>query len=53
MEKIHGSDGWIEKRKIAIFNIDSILNRIILSLKNMEVLSFASPKWVYTYVQIG
>jgi hypothetical protein len=35
MPKIQGSDGRIEKYKIAILNIDFILNY------------FASPKWVY------
>jgi hypothetical protein len=47
MAKIEGSDERIDKRKIAILNIDSSLNRNILSLKNMEVLNFASPKLVY------
>jgi hypothetical protein len=47
MTKIQGSDGRIDNRKIAILNIDSILNWIILSLRNMEVLNFASPKWLY------
>jgi hypothetical protein len=28
-------------------NINSILNYIIMGVKNMEVLNFASPKWVY------
>jgi hypothetical protein len=47
MAKIQGSDGQIDKRKIAILNIDSVLNWIILNLRDMEVLSFASPKWVF------
>jgi hypothetical protein len=42
MVKIQGSDGRIDKRKIAILNIDSIL-----SFKNMEVLNFTRPKWIY------
>jgi hypothetical protein len=33
--------------KIAILNIDSISNCIIVSLRNIEVLKFASPKWFY------
>jgi hypothetical protein len=48
--KKQGSDGRIEKRKIAIWNIDSILNCIILSpIRNIEieVLNLASSKWVY------
>jgi hypothetical protein len=47
MAKKQGSDGRIDKRKIAVLNINSILNCIILSLKNMEELNFASPKWVF------
>jgi soluble P-type ATPase len=31
MEKIQGSDGLMGKRKIAILNIDSILNKTFLS----------------------
>jgi hypothetical protein len=52
MVKIQGSDGRIDKCKIAIFNIDSILNWIILGLKNMEVLNFASPKWAYMFKSV-
>jgi hypothetical protein len=37
----------MDKCKIVILNIDSILDWIILSPKNMEVLNFASPKSVY------
>jgi hypothetical protein len=48
MEKIQGSDGRKDKRKIAILNIDFILNSIILSQRNMEVLIFSNPKWAYT-----
>jgi hypothetical protein len=44
---VQGSDGRTEKRKIAVLNNDSILNCIILSLRNMKVHNFASPKWVY------
>jgi hypothetical protein len=47
MAKIQGSGGRIDKCKIAILNIDSFLNWIILSLRNIEVLNFASPKWVF------
>jgi hypothetical protein len=32
--EIQSSDGRIDKRKIAIFNIDSILDCIILGLRN-------------------
>jgi hypothetical protein len=45
MAKIQGER--IDKCKIAILNIDSILIWIILSLRNVEVLNFASSKWVY------
>jgi hypothetical protein len=48
MAKMQGSDGRIDKRKIAILNIDSILNCFILSSKNMKVPNIASPKWAYT-----
>jgi hypothetical protein len=44
MAKIQGSDGQIDTRKIAILNIDSILNLMILSTGNIDVLNFASPK---------
>jgi hypothetical protein len=37
----------MDKRKIGILHIDSILNLIILSLRNMEVLNFTSTKWVF------
>jgi hypothetical protein len=47
MAKKQGSDGRIDKCKISILNIDSTLIWIILGLRNMEVLNFASPKWVY------
>jgi hypothetical protein len=50
--KILGSHGRIDKRKIAIFNIDSILNWIISRLRNMKVLNFASPKWVYMWKSV-
>jgi hypothetical protein len=44
---IFSSDQNPKKCKIAILNIDSILNGIFLSLKNMKVLKFAGLKWVY------
>jgi hypothetical protein len=47
MTKIQGSDGRMDKCKIAILNIDSILKRIILGLWNMEVRNFASTKWEF------
>jgi hypothetical protein len=47
MAKIQDSDGQIDKGKIAILNIDPILNWIILSFRNMKVLYFASQKWAY------
>jgi hypothetical protein len=47
MAKIQGPEEWIDKCKIAILNFDFILNLYILGPRNMEVLNFASPKWVY------
>jgi hypothetical protein len=47
MTKTQDSDGRMDKSKIAKLNIDSILNLIIVSLRNMKVLNFASSKWVY------
>jgi hypothetical protein len=47
MAKIQCSDKKRNKRKIAILSIDSILDWIILSRRNIEVLNFTSPNWVY------
>jgi hypothetical protein len=47
MAKMQGSDERIDKRKITILSIDYILNWIILSPRNIEVLKFLIPKWVY------
>jgi hypothetical protein len=47
MAKIRGSDGRIDKFKIVNLNIDSVLNCIVLGPRNMKVLNFAIPKWVY------
>jgi hypothetical protein len=43
MAKIQGSDERIDKSQIAILDIESILNLIILGLENMKGLNFASP----------
>jgi hypothetical protein len=52
MSKIQSSVGRMDKCKIAILNIDFILNWIILGLRNMEVLNFAIPKWVYMWKSV-
>jgi hypothetical protein len=52
MAKIQGSDGRIDKYKIAFLNIASILNCNILDLRNMEVPNFVSPKWVYVFKSV-
>jgi hypothetical protein len=48
MAKIQGSGGLIGKRKIAILNIDSILNNFLLS----QVLVTTSSKWVYMLTSV-
>jgi hypothetical protein len=52
MAKIQGSDELMKKRKIAILNIDSILNKKNLGRKKCQsakVLITKSLKWVYMF----
>jgi hypothetical protein len=52
MEKIYGSDGLIGKRKIAILNIDSILNKKKLSRVRCQS-AFYNKFKMGLYVEFG
>jgi hypothetical protein len=45
--KTQGSDGLMDKRKIGLLNIDSILNNFFWAKLGAKVLVTTSSKWVY------